>query len=129
MPQFAGRARRHIDWPGLRAALAYTRDGDTIVVHTLDRLGRTVRDTLNLIHDLAERGVGVGVSNLADPIRVDSSNPADPRHRLGRQIPQAHHRHSPLQVTAGGQSHGFGVSARVRAWSRDPASWPGVHAG
>ncbi len=35
------------------------RDGDVIVVHTLDRLGRTVRDTLNLIHELAGRGVGV----------------------------------------------------------------------
>lgn len=44
-----------------------------IVVHILDRLGRTVRDTLNLIHELADRGVGV--RNLADPIRVDSSNP------------------------------------------------------
>lgn len=27
------------DRPGLRAALAYARDGDIIVVHTLDRLG------------------------------------------------------------------------------------------
>jgi len=68
------------DRPGLRAALAYARDGDIIVVHTLDRLGRTVRDTLNLIHDLAERGVGV--RNLADPIRVDSSNPSDPMAQL-----------------------------------------------
>ena len=51
-----------------------------IVVHTLDRLGRTVRDTLNLIHELAERGVGV--RNLADPIRVDSSNPDDPMAQL-----------------------------------------------
>ena len=51
-----------------------------IVVHTLDRLGGTVRDTLNLIHELAERGVGV--RNLADPIRVDSSNPADPMAQL-----------------------------------------------
>ncbi len=50
-----------------------------IVVHTLDRLGRTVRDTLNLIHELAERGVGV--RNRADPIRVDSSNPTDPMAR------------------------------------------------
>ena len=32
------------DRPGLRAALEYARDGDVIVVHTLDRLGRTVRD-------------------------------------------------------------------------------------
>jgi len=51
-----------------------------IVVHTLDRLGRTVRDTLNLIHDLAQRGVGV--RNLADPIKVDSANPTDPMAQL-----------------------------------------------
>ena len=64
------------DRPGLRAALANARPGDVIVVHTLDRLGRTVRDTLNLIHELTE--TGVGVRNLADPIRVDSSRPEDP---------------------------------------------------
>jgi hypothetical protein len=44
------------DRPGLRALLGYARGGDVIVVHTLDRLGRTVRDTLNLIHDLSARG-------------------------------------------------------------------------
>lgn len=68
------------DRPGLREVLAYARQGDVIVVHTLDRLGRTVRDTLNLIHDLAERGVGI--RNLADPIRVDSSQPDDPMAQL-----------------------------------------------
>ncbi len=66
--------------PGLHAALDQAREGDVIVVHTLDRLGRTVRDTLNLIHDLADRGVGV--RNLADPIRVDSSDPEDPMSQL-----------------------------------------------
>jgi len=65
---------------GLHALLGYARDGDVIVVHTLDRLGRTVRDTLNLIHDLAARGVGV--RNLADPIRIDSSDPGDPMAQL-----------------------------------------------
>jgi DNA invertase Pin-like site-specific DNA recombinase len=30
-----------------------------IVVHTLDRLGRNLREVLNLVHDLAERGIGV----------------------------------------------------------------------
>jgi hypothetical protein len=69
-----------VDRPGLRSALEFARDGDVIVVHTLDRLGRTVRDTLNLIHELGERGVGV--RNLADPIKVDSSNPADPTAQL-----------------------------------------------
>lgn len=66
--------------PGLQKALEHARDGDVIVVHTLDRLGRTVRDTLNLIHDLRERGVGV--RTLADPIPVDSSNPDDPMAQL-----------------------------------------------
>jgi len=60
--------------------LEYARKGDVIVVHTLDRLGRTVRDTLNLIHDLTERGIGV--RNLADPIKVDSSIPGDPMAQL-----------------------------------------------
>lgn len=69
-----------VDRPGLRAVLEYARDGDVIVVHTLDRLGRTVRDTLNMIHELSERGIGV--RNLADPIKVDSSHPDDPMAQL-----------------------------------------------
>jgi DNA invertase Pin-like site-specific DNA recombinase len=69
-----------VDRPGLRAMLDFARAGDVIVVHTLDRLGRTVRDTLNLIHELSERGVGV--RNLADPIRIDSTNPDDPMAQL-----------------------------------------------
>ncbi|MCU1609767.1 MAG: Resolvase domain protein, partial [Pseudonocardiales bacterium] len=68
------------DRPGLRALLDYARGGDVIVVHTLDRLGRTVRDTLNLIHELSERGVGV--HNLADPIRIDSTDPGGPMAQL-----------------------------------------------
>ena len=69
-----------VDRPGLRAVLGFARRGDVIVVHTLDRLGRTVRDTLHLIHELTERGVGV--RNLADPIKVDSADPADPMAQL-----------------------------------------------
>ena len=79
----AGMASGHIyvdkksgattDRPGLKALLDYARPGDVIVVHTLDRLGWYRADTLNLIHQLRERGVGV--RNLADPIRVDSANP------------------------------------------------------
>ncbi len=68
------------DRPGLKVLLGYARDGDVIVVHTLDRLGRTVRDTLNLIHQLRERGIGV--RNLAGPIRVDSASPDDPMAQL-----------------------------------------------
>jgi hypothetical protein len=39
-----------------------------------------MRDTLNLIHDLADRGVGI--RNVADPIKGDSSSPADPMAQL-----------------------------------------------
>lgn len=64
-----------VDRPGLRTLLEYAREGDVIVFHTLDRLGRTVRDTLNLIHDLTDRGIGV--RNLADPIKIDTTAPED----------------------------------------------------
>jgi len=74
------RSGATVDRPGLRKVSEYARDGDVIVVHTLDRLGRTVRDTLNLIHELAERGIGI--RNLADPIKVDSSDPEDPMAQL-----------------------------------------------
>jgi len=52
------------DRPGLRKLLEYAREGDRITVLTLDRLGRTVRDTLNLIHELDDRKIGL--RNLAE---------------------------------------------------------------
>ncbi len=52
------------DREGLSELLAYARRGDTVVVHTLDRLGRNLREVLNLVHDLAGRGIGV--RSLAD---------------------------------------------------------------
>ena len=61
-----------VDRPGLTELLKYTRDGDTIVVHTLDRLGRNLREVLNLVHDLAGRGVGV--RSLADPLPINTAD-------------------------------------------------------
>lgn len=68
------------DRPGLQDALRQARAGDVLVVHTLDRLGRTVRDTLNLVHELKERGVGV--RTLADPLPIDTSSPDSPMAQL-----------------------------------------------
>jgi len=68
------------DRAGLQDALRHARAGDVLVVHTLDRLGRTVRDTLNLVHELKERGVGV--RTLADPLPIDTSNPNSPMAQL-----------------------------------------------
>lgn len=66
--------------PGLQEALTHARDGDVLIVHTLDRLGRTVRDTLNMVHDLKERGVGV--RTLADPLAIDTAEPDSPMAQL-----------------------------------------------
>lgn len=68
------------DRPGLHQALSQARAGDVIVVHTLDRLGRTVRDTLNLVHELRERSVGI--RTLADPLGIDTSEPDSPTAQL-----------------------------------------------
>jgi DNA invertase Pin-like site-specific DNA recombinase len=66
--------------PWLTEVSDLAREGDVIVVHTLDRLGRTVRDTLNLMHELEERGVGI--RTLADPLRIDTSTPDSPMAQL-----------------------------------------------
>jgi hypothetical protein len=58
---------------GLNKVLGYARSGDTVVVHTLDRLGRDLREVLNLVHVLAERGIGV--RSLADPHPEDLTPP------------------------------------------------------
>jgi len=43
---------------GLRDALSHVRKGDTFVVWRLDRLGRTLRELIDFIVDLGNRGVG-----------------------------------------------------------------------
>jgi DNA invertase Pin-like site-specific DNA recombinase len=45
--------------PQLRAALEYLREGDTLYVHSLDRLARNAEDLLRIVRELTERGVSV----------------------------------------------------------------------
>ena len=44
--------------PGLADAMAYLREGDTLVVWKLDRLGRSMTHLLAIVADLEARGVG-----------------------------------------------------------------------
>lgn len=44
--------------PGLNEALSHLRSGDTLVVWRLDRLGRTLKQLIELINDLNARGIG-----------------------------------------------------------------------
>ncbi|QCY09847.1 recombinase family protein [Pseudomonas sp. MPC6] len=47
------------DRPQLRALLDVVRTGDTVVVHSIDRLARSLSDLLNLVQSLNEQGVSV----------------------------------------------------------------------
>ena len=45
----------------LETVLEFIRPGDALVVVKLDRLGRSTRDVLNLVHELDERGASLKV--------------------------------------------------------------------
>ena len=59
---------------GLDQALAALQEGDTLVVATLDRLGRSTQNMLNLATELKGRGVNLRVLNLGGG-NVDTANP------------------------------------------------------
>jgi DNA invertase Pin-like site-specific DNA recombinase len=44
--------------PGLDEALAALQPGDVLTVWRLDRLGRTMRHLVNMVHEFGERGIG-----------------------------------------------------------------------
>ena len=60
--------------PALDQCLAALQNGDTLVVTTLDRLGRSTRHMLNLSQDLQDRGINLKVLNLGGS-NVDTSTP------------------------------------------------------
>ena len=45
--------------PQLQAALDYVREGDVLVVHSMDRLARNLDDLRKIVLDLTKRGVHV----------------------------------------------------------------------
>lgn len=45
------------DRPQLKAMLDYVREGDTLYVESISRLGRSTRDLLNIIDTLTDKGV------------------------------------------------------------------------
>ncbi len=81
----AGVSERHLysdtasgkkdDRPGLAACLQALRQGDTLVVWKLDRLGRSLRHLVNTVHDLTSRGVGLRVLT-GQGAAIDTTTPA-----------------------------------------------------
>ena len=63
---------RSVDRPGLKDAMGQLRSGDTLVVWKLDRLGRSVKNLIDLVSELEEQEVGF--KSLTDGI--DTSTPS-----------------------------------------------------
>ena len=81
----AGVTERHLysdtasgnkdDRQGLAACLQALREGDTLVVWKLDRLGRSLRHLVNTVHDLTSRGIGLRVLT-GQGAAIDTTTPA-----------------------------------------------------
>src|SRR3546814_6218150 len=52
-------SRKDINRPELDAMLDYAREGDTVVVHSMDRLARNLDDLRKLVQTLTQRGVRI----------------------------------------------------------------------
>lgn len=60
------------DRPQLQAMLDYVRYGDTVMVHSLDRLARNFDDLLSIINQLAKKGVTF--KSLQENITINGTN-------------------------------------------------------
>ena len=65
----SGKSREGRD--ELASILDFVRPGDTLVVVKLDRLGRSTRDVLNLVHELEQKGASLRVLEPA----IDTGGP------------------------------------------------------
>ena len=61
--------------PGLDACLKALRQGDTLVIWKLDRLGRNLRHLVSVVEELTERGIGLRVL-AGQGAQIDTTTPA-----------------------------------------------------
>lgn len=61
--------------PQLRAMLDYVREGDQVLVHSVDRLGRNVRDLIALVEEMTGKGVAVEFVKQGLVFSSDTTNP------------------------------------------------------
>lgn len=61
--------------PKLTECLAYLREGDTLYIHSIDRLARSLRDLLNIVQDLLARKVSIRFVKENMDFNGDKPNP------------------------------------------------------
>ncbi|WP_233433708.1 recombinase family protein [Deinococcus radiophilus] len=66
---------KNADRDALKELLAYVREGDTVVVHSLDRLGRSLGDLLELVSQITGKGITVRFVQEDLVFSPDTNNP------------------------------------------------------
>ncbi len=61
--------------PALAEALSFVREGDCLVVHSMDRLARNLDDLRRIVRELTERGVSVEFVKEGQTFTGDASSP------------------------------------------------------
>ena len=65
------KSGKNADRPQLQALLEFVREGDTVYIHSLDRLARSTQDLLNIVEQLQAKGVELH----SDKEAIDSNTP------------------------------------------------------
>ena len=71
---------KNTDRPELQKMLSFIREGDTLIVHSLDRLARNLADLLTMVQELTDRGVSVVFMN--ERLSFDAGVDASPTSKL-----------------------------------------------
>lgn len=71
---------KNTDRPELQKMLSFIREGDTLIVHSLDRLARNLADLLTMVQELTDRGVSVVFMN--ERLSFDAGADASPASKL-----------------------------------------------
>jgi len=71
---------KDMERPQLQSMISFARDGDTVVVYSMDRLARSLSDLLKTVDLLTKKGVGIEF--VKEKIRFGPETDADPMNKL-----------------------------------------------
>lgn len=71
---------KNTERPELQKMLTFIREGDTLIVHSLDRLARNLADLLTIVQELTGRGVSIVFMN--ERLSFEAGKDASPTSKL-----------------------------------------------
>lgn len=77
MDQISGK---NTDRPELQKMLSFIREGDVLIVHSLDRLARNLGDLLEIVEDLTNQGISIHC--IAERLDFEAGKDASPVSKL-----------------------------------------------